>query len=425
MSIYPREFLIQLFEEAVAAADPGLRIPAYLPDPPQGKLLVVGAGKASARMAEAVEMNWSGPLSGLVATRYGHTVPCEHIKIVEASHPTPDSASAIAAGTLLGLVSELGKKDHCLALISGGGSSILSAPSRELSIKDKREITSALLTCGAAIDEINCVRKHISLIKGGRLTAVAAPAQVTTLIISDVPGDDPSTIASGPTVADSTTLHDARDIISKYKIDTHPDVNVDALMRALNNPGNETPKPNHPGFENGSVHLIATPQQSLEAAASLSQKLGVAPFILGNAIQGEAREVAKVMAGIALQVRQYHQPIAPPCILLSGGETTVTVQGEGRGGRNVEFLLNLAVALNGATDIYAISADTDGIDGIEDIAGAVITPDSLIRGQHLGLPIQSILEKNDAHSFFEALDDHVVTGPTLTNVNDFRAILIR
>ena len=415
----PRGLLLDMFEAAVAAADPMKRVRAFLPDPPKGKLLVVGAGKASARMAEAVESAWSGPLSGLVVTRYSHSAPCGQVEIVEAGHPVPDASGADAARRVLELVSGLGPDDHCLALISGGGSALLSAPAPGVTLRDKRNISKALLSSGAAIDEMNCVRKHLSRVKGGRLAAAAAPARVTSLLISDVPGDDPGVIASGPTVADASSLAQAREILDRYGIDPPPSV-----VAALRDPGNETPKPGDPRLAGGAVHVIAAPQRSLEAAASIAVDAGVTPMILGDALEGEAREMGKLMAGIALQVRRHGQPVRAPCALISGGETTVTVRGKGRGGRNVEFLLGLAVGLDGVEGVHAIAADTDGIDGVEEIAGAVIDPDTLSRGLGVGMSARACLERNDAHTFFEALGDQVVTGPTLTNVNDFRAILI-
>jgi len=415
----PRGLLFDMFEAAVAAADPMKRVRAFLPDPPKGKLLVVGAGKASARMAEAVEAAWSGSLSGLVVTRYGHSASCRQVEIVEAGHPVPDAAGVNAARRILELVSDLGPDDHCLALISGGGSALLSAPAPGVTLKDKRDISQALLSSGAAIAEMNCVRKHLSRVKGGRLAAAAAPARITSLLISDVPGDDPGVIASGPTVADATSLVQAREILDRYGIDPPPSVDG-----ALRDPGNETPKSGDARLVGGDVHVIAAPQRSLEAAASIAVSVGVTPMILGDALEGEAREMGKFMAGMALQVRRHGQPVRAPCALISGGETTVTVGGKGRGGRNVEFLLGLAVGLDGAEGVHAIAADTDGIDGVEEIAGAVIGPDTLMRSLELGMSARTYLERNDAHTFFEALDDQVVTGPTLTNVNDFRTILI-
>jgi len=415
----PHNLLHRMFEAAVAAADPMQRVQTFLPDPSNGQLVVVGAGKASARMAEAAEAAFDGHLSGVVVTRYGHSAPCARIEILEASHPVPDTAGARAAQRILERVTGLGASDHCLALISGGGSALLSGPAPGVTLADKQAINKALLSSGASIGEMNCVRKHLSRVKGGRLAAAAAPARITSLLISDVPGDDPGVIASGPTVADATSLVQAREILVRYGIDPPPSVDG-----ALRDPGNETPKSGDARLVGGDVHVIAAPQRSLEAAASIAVSVGVTPMILGDALEGEAREMGKFMAGMALQVRRHGQPVRAPCALISGGETTVTVGGKGRGGRNVEFLLGLAVGLDGAEGVHAIAADTDGIDGVEEIAGAVIGPDTLMRSLELGMSARTYLERNDAHTFFEALDDQVVTGPTLTNVNDFRTILI-
>ncbi|MCY4261649.1 MAG: glycerate kinase, partial [Rhodobacteraceae bacterium] len=346
----PQNLLRGMFEAAVAAADPMQGVRAFLPAWPQGRLVVVGAGKASARMAQAVESAYDCHLSGIVVTRYGHAVPCSQIEILEAAHPVPDAAGARAAQRILELVTALGADDHCLAVISGGGSALLSMPAPGVTLEDKRAINMALLASGASIDEINCVRKHLSSIKGGRLTAAAHPAQVTSLMISDVPGDDPSVIASGPTVADTTTLAEARDILDRYSV--APSASVG---RALEDRSNETPKPGDPRLDHSHIHVIATPQQSLEAAASRARAAGMTPLILGDAIEGEAREIGTVMAGIALQVQRHGQPTRPPCVLISGGETTVTMKGDGRGGRIVEFLLGLAIALGGADGIHAIT----------------------------------------------------------------------
>ncbi|HLH48216.1 MAG TPA: glycerate kinase, partial [Roseiarcus sp.] len=370
-------------------------------------------------MAAAVEAHWRGPLEGLVVTRYGHRAPTERIKVVEASHPVPDEAGPAAARAVLDLVGGLGADDLVLALISGGGSALLALPGGEVTLADKQAINRALLKSGAQIGEMNCVRKHLSAIKGGRLAAAAAPARVVSLIISDVPGDDLSVIASGPTVADSTTLADARRVLEKYKIDISP-----AVRRHLSDPANETPKPGDPRLAHVANLLIATPQSSLEAAAKVAREAGFAPLILGNAIEGEARECGVVHAGIAKQCAGYGQPAAPPCAIISGGETTVTIRGNGRGGRNAEFLLSLAVALDGHPAISAVAADTDGIDGSEDNAGAIIGPDTLARAAGLGLDLKAMLADNDAYSAFSALSDLLITGPTRTNVNDFRAILV-
>lgn len=408
-----------MFSAAIAAADPMSRVPEFLPSNKDRPLVVVGAGKASARMAQAVEAHWQGPLSGIVVTRYGHSVDCDHIEILEAAHPVPDQAGIRATERILQLVSDLQKADQCLVLISGGGSALLTAPVPEITFAEKQQINYELLASGAAIHEINCVRKHLSRVKGGRLAAAAAPAKVISLLISDVPGDDPATIASGPTVGDPSSLQDAREVLERYEINP-----PDSIRRALREDRNETPSPDDPKLATAKTHVIAAPQQSLQAAANVASDNGVTPMILGDAIEGEAREMGKVMAGIAQQVRRNNLPEPAPCVLISGGESTVTIQGEGRGGRNVEFLLSLTQELHGTSDIFALAADTDGIDGIEEVAGAVSGPDTLSRAHQLGLSASEYLKNNDAHTFFEALGDQVITGPTLTNVNDFRAILI-
>jgi glycerate 2-kinase len=415
----PRELLRAMFDAAVEVAQPATTISAYLPPPPKGRTVVVGAGKASAAMAKAVESAWPGPLQGLVITRYGHNVPCRRIEIVEASHPVPDTKGRDAAQRILQLVSGLGDDDLVLVLISGGGSALLSLPSPGLVLEDKQAINKALLRSGASIAEMNCVRKHLSSIKGGKLAAAAFPARVVTLLISDVPGDDPSVIASGPTVPDPSTFAEALGILRKYEIDPPP-----AVMRHLEAGAEETPKPGDPRLKRVETVVVAAPQRSLEAAAAIAQKAGATPLILGDAIEGEAREVAKVMAGIARHVARFWQPCPPPCVLLSGGETTVTLRGKGRGGRNTEFLLALAVALDGKSGIHAIACDTDGIDGSEDNAGAIAGDDTLARAYGAGMDAKAYLANNDSYSFFAALGDLVTTGPTLTNVNDFRAILI-
>ncbi len=394
-------------------------VPRHLPAPPKGRTIVIGAGKASAAMARAFEDHWPGDLSGLVVTRYGHGVSCNHVKIVEAAHPVPDAEGEGAARRILGMVKGLTEDDLVVALISGGGSALLSLPAEGLSLADKQAVNRALLASGASIEEMNCVRKHLSAIKGGRLAAAAWPARVVTLLISDVPGDDPAIVASGPTVADPTTFADARAILSKYGISPPP--SVAARLAAQRD---ETPKPGDPRLARAETHLIATPQASLTAAAAVAKAAGVAPLILGDSIEGESREVAKVFAGIAQQVRRYGQPCRAPCVLLSGGETTVTLRGAGRGGRNVEFLLALAIALRSQPETWAIAGDTDGVDGAEEIAGAIVAPDTLSRAARVGLSAADRLADNDAHAFFEALGDQVVTGPPLTNVNDFRAVLV-
>ncbi len=415
----PKDLLRRMFDAAVAAAQPALCLPAHLPPPPKGRLVVIGAGKASAAMARAVEDNWPGPLEGLVVTRYGYGVPCERIEIVEAAHPVPDAAGIEAAQRILQTVQGLSEDDLVLALISGGGSSLLAAPGPGLTLEDKQAVNRALLKSGANISEMNCVRRHLSALKGGRLAAACHPARVVTLLISDVPGDDPIDIASGPTVPDPTTCEDALATIRRYGIDVPPDV-----LGLLASGEGESIKPGDARLANVETRMIATPQMALEAAAKVARQAGVPAYILGDSLEGEARDVGKVLAGITLQIVQRGQPFQPPCVLLSGGETTVTVRGQGRGGRNVEFLLSLAVDLNGAAGVHAIAGDTDGVDGQEEIAGAYLAPDTLERAWSLGLKPRDRLADNDGHGFFEALGDAVVTGPTLTNVNDFRAILI-
>ena len=419
----PTTLLRALFEAALGAADPKLAVPPHLPPQgsslPKGRTLVIGAGKAAATMAQAVEESWNGPLEGLVVTRYGHAVPCQNIEVVEAAHPVPDEAGRAAAERILNMVQGLSPDDLVICLISGGGSALLALPAPGLTLAHKQEVNRALLRSGADITQMNCVRKHLSAIKGGRLAAAAAPARVVTLIISDVPGDDPASIASGPTVPDPTSFADARAILARYGIEPP------APMRAhLETAAEETPKPGDARLARAETRLIARPQDALEAAATRARAAGVAPVILGDAIEGEAREVARVMAAIARQVARHGQPAAAPCVLLSGGETTVTVTGQGRGGRNAEFLLGLAIALDGAPGIFALACDTDGIDGSEDNAGAILGPDSLARAEAAGLDAKARLADNDGYGFFAALGDLVVTGPTLTNVNDFRAILV-
>jgi len=414
-----RALLRRMFDAAVAAAQPSGCVPEHLPSPPKGRTIVVGAGKASAAMARALEDYWPEPVSGLVVTRTGYNVPCQRIRIAEASHPIPDAVGLDAALSILDLVSGLTADDLVICLISGGGSALLPLPIEGLSLDDKQEINRALLKSGAAISEVNLVRRHLSAIKGGRLAAACHPAKVVTLVISDVPGDNPIDIASGPTVADPTTCADALAVIQRYGIAVPPHV-----LKVLTSGRGETVKPGDPRLAGTEVRMIATPQMALEAAADVARAGGFAAHILGDAIEGEARDVGKVMAGMALQVAARGQPFAAPCVLLSGGETTVTVRGSGLGGRNVEFLLSLGLALGGHRRIHAIAGDTDGVDGQEDIAGAVLGPDSLDRARRLGLlPLES-LSNNDGHGFFMALGDSVVTGPTRTNVNDFRAILI-
>ena len=411
--------LREMFGAAIAIAQPASRVPAFLPAPPRGRLVVIGAGKASAAMARAVEDHWPGPLEGVVVTRYGYAVPCQRIAILEAAHPVPDANGVLAAERLLQCVSGLSEDDVVLCLISGGGSALLPLPLPGVTLAQKQDLSRALLASGASIAEMNCVRRHLSAIKGGRLAAACHPARVVNLIISDVPADGLHDVASGPTVADPSTRAEAIAILRRYAIDV-----PDSVAQLLDSEAAESIKPGDPRLPRISSHLIATPQLALEAAAKVAAAAGVPCHILSDAIEGEAREVGKVMAAMARQVRRHGQPFTPPCILLSGGETTVTVRGAGRGGRNVEFLLSLGIALNGEEDIHALAGDTDGVDGLEEIAGALLRPDSLERARRLGLAPLDSLADNDGHGFFQALGDAVITGPTLTNVNDFRAIYI-
>lgn len=407
-----------LFDAAVDAAGAQYCVPPNLPPPPKGRTVVVGAGKAAAAMAKAVEDNWPAdkPLSGLVITRYGHSVPCRTIQVIEAGHPVPDAAGLAAAERMLAAVRGLGENDLVLALMSGGASSLLALPAPGLKLSDKQIVTKELLKSGAPISELNCVRKHLSAIKGGRLALAAAPARVVSLIISDVPGDDPATIGSGPTVPDPTTRQEALAVLEK-RVFAMPRV-----ARAwLDDPASETPKPGDPAFARVDNRIIATAQASLDAAARMAALRHLEVINLGDRIEGEAREVARSHAHLAL----HHAKEGKPCVLISGGETTVTVKGHGRGGRNAEYLLALAVALAGAPGISAIACDTDGIDGTETNAGAIIGPDTLARANAIGLNARVMLSNNDAYTFFEKLGDLVVTGPTRTNVNDFRAILIQ
>jgi hydroxypyruvate reductase len=417
--IEPKSLLTNLFQAAVRAADPAVCVPPHLPPPPPGRTLVVGAGKAAAAMARAVEDHWPGELSGLVVTRYGHGVPCKRIEVIEAAHPVPDEAGRDAAARILAAVQGLTSDDLVLALISGGGSALLALPWEDITLADKQVVNRALLRSGASIAEMNCVRKHLSAIKGGRLAAAAYPARVVTLAISDVPGDDPAVVASGPTLPDPTTCEDALAILDKYRILASHQVRA-----VLESGVSETPKPGDIRFAHCETRVIATAQACLDAAAEAARAAGVEPLILGDAIEGEAREVAKVLAGIAKSCALHGVPARPPCVLLSGGETTVTVKGQGRGGRNAEFLLALALALDGAPGIHALACDTDGLDGTEDNAGALMTDDTLARARAAGIDAKARLADNDGYGFFAALDDLVVTGPTRTNVNDFRAILI-
>ena len=415
----PRSVLRRMFDAAVASAQPALCVAPHLPPAPRGRLIVIGAGKASAAMARAVEDHWPGPLTGVVVTRYGYAVPCRHIEIVEAAHPVPDAAGMRAAQRMLEAVANLSADDLVLCLISGGGSALLPLPADGLTLGDKQAVNRSLLACGATISEVNCVRRHLSAIKGGRLAAACHPAEVLTLLISDVPGDRPIDIASGPTVADPTTCADALHIVRRYGIELPA-----AARRLLESGRGESVKPGDARLARATARIIAAPQRALEAAAVVARSAGYEPHILSDAIEGEARDVGKVLAAIALQVAERDQPVQAPCVLLSGGETTVTVRGTGRGGRNVEYLLALGIALDGHARIHALAGDTDGVDGREEIAGAHLAPDSIARAWSGGMRPKDALDANDAHTLFTALGDSIVTGPTLTNVNDFRAILI-
>ena len=424
----PRAFLADLFDTAVRRALPARQMASALPPPPRGRTLVLGAGKAGGAMAAALDALWpaQAPLSGLVVTRYGH-VPAAYaarpgrIEVVEAAHPVPDEAGQRAAQRIAGLTRGLGPEDLVLCLISGGGSALLSLPAPGLTLQDKQDVNRALLRSGAAIDEMNCVRKHLSALKGGRLAAMCAPARVLTLLISDVPGDDPSVIASGPTVADPSTCADALAILARHGIEPPP-----AARRGLEDGSLETPKPGDTRLQGHELRMIATPQASLQAAAERARELGVAAHILSDELEGESREVGKVHAALARAVARRGQPFDAPCVILSGGETTVTVGAgtAGRGGRATEFLLGCALALHGQPGVHVLAADTDGIDGMEDNAGALVTPDTLARAAARGLNAREHLDRHDAYSFFQGLGDLLVTGPTYTNVNDFRALLI-
>ncbi|CAN5453481.1 glycerate kinase [soil metagenome] len=423
----PRGFLRALFDAAVAQAVPGASTAAFLPPRPKGRTLVLGAGKAGGAMAAAVDGLWpaDAPMSGLVVTRYDYVPPAYkakpgRIEVIEAAHPVPDEAGRRAAQRIVELTRGLTADDLVLFLISGGGSSLLSLPAEGISLDEKQAINKALLKSGAAIDEMNCVRKHLSAIKGGRLAAMCAPAQVVTLLISDVPGDSPQVIASGPTVPDTTTCADALRILARYGIE------VPAAARAgLESGAFETPKPGDACFAGNQVHMIATPQQSLEAAAAVARATGIAVHVLSDEMEGESREVGKVHAALARYVAKHGQPFTAPCVVLSGGETTVTVKTKGgRGGRATEFLLSAAITLQGAPNIHVLAGDTDGIDGVEDNAGAIVSPDTLARAAAAGVKPQDFLDRNDAYNFFRPLGDLLMTGPTFTNVNDFRAMLI-
>lgn len=411
--------LNRMFEAAIHAAQPVHCMARYIPAPPRGRLIVIGAGKASAAMAQAFENLYQEPVTGLVVTQYGYAVPTSQIEVLEAAHPVPDAASIHAAQRIRERVQGLTANDLVVALISGGGSALLAAPIDGITLADQQAVNKTLLQSGASISEMNCVRRHLSAVKGGRLAAECYPARVLTLLISDVPGDNPCDISSGPTVADPTTCADALAILRRRGIEVPAHV-----LEVLTSGRGETIKPDDPRLIGHQTFQITGPQQALEAAAEVARSAGIIPHILGNAIEGEASDVGKVMAGIATQVADYGQPFSSPCVLLSGGETTVTVHGQGRGGRNVEFLLSLAIALRGHPRVYAIAGDTDGVDGQEEIAGARMGPDTLDRARAIGIQPEDSLANNDGHGFFEAIGASVITGPTRTNVNDFRAILI-
>ena len=411
--------LAHLFDAAMAAADPYHLIAPHLPPPRPGRTLVLGAGKAAARMAEAVEHAWQGELSGLVVTRYGHGAPTRHIEVIEAGHPVPDAAGEEAARRMLALAGGLGPDDLVLCLVSGGGSALLSLPAPGIGVDEKRALNRELLRCGAPIGDMNCVRRHLSSIKGGRLALACYPARVVTLVVSDVPGDDPAVVASGPTVPDGSTGQDALAILDKYGIAASS-----AVRAVLADPLLAAPRPDDPRLARNETRVIVTAQQALDAAAATARAAGYTPLILSSSMEGEAREVALVHASIARQVVGHQQPVRAPCVILSGGETSVTVRGHGRGGRNAEFLLALAVALDGLPGVHALAVDTDGIDGTEDNAGAWLAPGTLARARAMGLEARVRLLDNDGYGFFSALGQLVVTGPTRTNVNDLRAMVI-
>ncbi|MDR3425612.1 MAG: glycerate kinase [Alphaproteobacteria bacterium] len=421
-SLDPHAFLHGLFQAALSAVRAEERAPVFLSkiEKPKGKTIVVGAGKAAASMAKAVEDHFGDIDSGLVVTRYKHGLPLKKIEVVEAGHPMPDDSGQRAAARILELAGTAGPDDLLLCLISGGGSALLSLPAQGLTMADMQAVTKGLLLSGANIGEINCVRKHISAIAGGRLARAAKGARIVSLLISDVPGDDVSVIASGPTVADPTTFADALAVLKKHNVSMPP-----AIEKHLTEAREESVKPGDPCLARAETIMIATPQDALDAAAAYAKAHGVTPLILGNAIEGEARDVALVMAGMARQVVGFDQPLPAPCVLISGGETTVTVKGKGKGGRNCEFLLNLAIATDGHPRIHAIACDTDGIDGTEDNAGAILHPDTLAKGLAKGAKAKDYAARNDSYSFFEFCDSLVITEPTRTNVNDFRAVYIK
>ena len=413
-----KHLLEALFDQAVEAVQAEGLISGRLPPNPPGRTVVIGGGKAAAAMARAVDNDWSGELSGLVVTPYRHAVVCDRIEVVEAAHPVPDTAGCDAAQRILTMVEELTAEDLALCLLSGGGSALLPMPAEGITLEDKQSITNGLLKCGANIAEINCVRRHLSAIKGGRLAAACSPARIVTLAISDVPGNDVSSIASGPTTADATTSAMALDILQRYGLDV-----PDNVMKHLDSAAAETLKPGDPAFDNATFDILATSDDAMQAAAGLAREFDIEPLVLGD-LQGDASKLAQDHAALAKQIASGDGPVQPPCVLISGGETTVQVRGQGSGGRNSEYSLALALALGGHADIYAIACDTDGIDGTEDNAGCLVTPDSLQRASAKSLDAEKLLNKNDSYRFFSEIGDLVETGPTRTNVNDFRAILI-
>ncbi len=415
----PEALLLATFAQALSDVAPEQVLARALPAPPRGRTIVVGAGKAAASMAQALEHAWPGELSGLVVTRYGYGLPCERIQVLEAAHPVPDELGLDAARQVMSLVAGLSPDDLVIALFSGGGSALLPLPAEGVTIEDKQSLTSQLLRAGATISEINCLRKHLSAIKGGRLAQASAPARLLNLLISDVAGDDPSAIASGPGVPDPSTLADAREVLEKYGLEAS-----DAVLEHLSDPSSETPKPGDPCFERVTTRIISCSQALLESAAAFLSSKGVRPVILSDSIEGESRDVALVHAAIARQIAHHDQPAVAPCVILSGGETTVTLRGSGSGGPNAEFLLALVLALGKDVDYAAIACDTDGVDGVSEVAGAIACTDTLARARAAGLDARHFLRTNDSHSFFHALGDQVVTGPTYNNVNDFRAVFV-
>jgi glycerate 2-kinase len=415
-----QKFLAALFHAAVARAQPALAIAGALPEKPRGRTVVIGAGKAAAQMARAFEAAWDGPLSGVVVTRYGYAVPCERIEVLEAAHPVPDANGERAARRLIETVSGLTSDDLVVALISGGGSALLAAPGPGMDLADEQALNRALLASGAPIGVMNAIRKELSAVKGGRLAALAAPARVATLVVSDIPGDDPALVASGPTIPSPSTRAEARRLVALYGIAL-----PEAAKALLVSDANPAPNPADPVFSGNTVRVIASASLSLEAAAAEAGSQGIPTAILSDAIEGEAREVAKVHAALAREISRRDRPFIKPIVLLSGGETTVTLKGKGRGGRNAEFLLAFAIAIDGTSGISALAADTDGIDGSEDNAGAFADGSTAARLRALGVDPLMALANNDAYGAFAAIGDLFVTGPTGTNVNDFRAILIR